>query len=56
ASILAKVSKDRVMNFLAKDFPCYEFEKNKAYGTKAHKEFIAKFGICKLHRKSFKLL
>ncbi|HED7287099.1 TPA: ribonuclease HII [Campylobacter jejuni] len=56
ASILAKVSKDRVMNFLAKDFPCYEFEKNKAYGTKAHKELIAKFGICKLHRKSFKLL
>ncbi|EEU7307023.1 ribonuclease HII [Campylobacter jejuni] len=56
ASILAKVSKDRAMNFLAKDFPCYEFEKNKAYGTKAHKEVIAKFGICKLHRKSFKLL
>ncbi|HEB8389280.1 TPA: ribonuclease HII [Campylobacter jejuni] len=56
ASILAKVSKDRVMNFLAKDFPCYKFEKNKAYGTKAHKELIAKFGICKLHRKSFKLL
>lgn len=56
ASILAKVSKDRVMNFLAKDFPCYEFEKNKAYGTKAHKELIAKFGSCKLHRKSFKLL
>lgn len=56
ASILAKVSKDRVINFLAKDFPCYEFEKNKAYGTKAHKELIAKFGICKLHRKSFKLL
>ncbi|ECQ5849622.1 TPA: ribonuclease HII [Campylobacter jejuni] len=56
ASILAKVSKDRVMNFLAKDFPYYEFEKNKAYGTKAHKELIAKFGICKLHRKSFKLL
>lgn len=56
ASILAKVSKDRVMNFLAKDFPCYEFEKNKAYGTKAHRKLIAKFGICKLHRKSFKLL
>ncbi len=56
ASILAKVSKDRVMNFLAKDFPCYEFEKNKAYGTKTHRKLIAKFGICKLHRKSFKLL
>ncbi|MBK2000597.1 ribonuclease HII [Campylobacter sp. 2018MI35] len=56
ASILAKVSKDRVMNFLAKEFPYYEFEKNKAYGTKIHRELIAKFGICKLHRKSFKLL
>lgn len=56
ASILAKVSKDRAMNFLAKEFPHYEFEKNKAYGTKTHKELIAKFGICKLHRKSFKLL
>lgn len=56
ASILAKVSKDKVMNFLAKDFPCYEFEKNKAYGTKTHKELIAKFGISALHRKSFKLL
>lgn len=55
ASILAKVSKDRAMNFLAQNFPCYEFEKNKAYGTKTHKELIAKFGICKLHRKSFKL-
>ncbi|MBZ7933259.1 ribonuclease HII [Campylobacter sp. RM10543] len=55
ASILAKVSKDRVMNFLAKEFPYYEFEKNKAYGTKIHRELIAKFGICKLHRKSFKL-
>ncbi|MGH2267727.1 ribonuclease HII [Campylobacter taeniopygiae] len=55
ASILAKVSKDRVMNFLAKEFPYYEFEKNKAYGTKTHRELIAKFGTCKLHRKSFKL-
>ncbi|XTO85692.1 hypothetical protein K4E85_00080 [Campylobacter coli] len=34
ASILAKVSKDRVMNFLAKDFPCYEFEKTRLMGQK----------------------
>ena len=56
ASILAKVSRDRIMKQFAKDFPCYEFEKHKAYGTKRHKELIAKFGICKIHRKSFKLL
>ncbi|MBM0637549.1 ribonuclease HII [Campylobacter sp. VicNov18] len=56
ASILAKVSKDRIMNFLATDFPDYEFEKNKGYGTKTHKELIKKLGSCKLHRKSFKLL
>ncbi|RQD67844.1 ribonuclease HII [Campylobacter hepaticus] len=56
ASILAKVSKDNIMNYLAKDFPHYHFEKNKGYGTKAHKALIAQFGICKLHRTSFKLL
>lgn len=56
ASILAKVSRDRVMKELSKDFPHYEFEKHKAYGTKRHKELIAKFGACRIHRKSFKLL
>lgn len=56
ASILAKVSRDRVMKYLAKTFPCYEFEKHKAYGTKRHKELIARFGVCEIHRKSFKLL
>ena len=55
ASILAKVSKDRILNYLAREFPEYEFEKNKAYATKSHKEFIAKFGLCKLHRKSFRV-
>lgn len=56
ASILAKVSRDRVMKYLAKTFSFYEFEKHKAYGTKRHKELIAKFGVCEIHRKSFKLL
>ncbi|MBK1991137.1 ribonuclease HII [Campylobacter sp. 2018MI35] len=56
ASILSKVSKDKVMNFLAKEFSYYNFEKNKAYGTKKHKELIQKFGPCRLHRKSFKLI
>lgn len=56
ASILAKVSRDKVMKKLAKDYPCYEFEKHKAYGTKRHKELITRFGMCAIHRKSFKLL
>lgn len=56
ASILAKVSRDRVMKFLAQEFKEYEFQKHKAYGTKRHKELIAKYGACSLHRKSFKLL
>jgi len=56
ASILAKVSRDNFMQECAKDFPEYKFEKHKAYGTKLHKELIAQFGTCELHRKSFKLL
>ncbi|MCX2683631.1 ribonuclease HII [Campylobacter sp. MIT 21-1685] len=55
ASILAKVTRDRVMKFLADEFKEYEFEKHKAYGTKRHKELLKQFGICALHRKSFKL-
>ncbi|CAG9469632.1 ribonuclease HII [Campylobacter upsaliensis] len=55
ASILAKVSRDKVMQFLALKYPQYGFEIHKAYGTKAHRESIAKYGACKLHRLSFKL-
>ncbi len=56
ASILAKVSRDKALRALSYIYPCYEFEKHKAYGTKRHKELIAKFGACEIHRKSFKLL
>ena len=56
ASILAKVSRDEIMRFLAPKFSRYHFEKHKAYGTKLHRALIAKYGICELHRKSFKLL
>lgn len=56
ASILAKVSRDEIMRFLAPKFSLYQFEKHKAYGTKLHKELIAKYGICKIHRKSFKMI
>ncbi|EOY4239853.1 ribonuclease HII [Campylobacter upsaliensis] len=56
ASILAKVSRDKVMQFLALKYPQYGFEIHKAYGTKTHRESIAKYGACKLHRLSFKLI
>ncbi|MBP7190282.1 MAG: ribonuclease HII [Rickettsiaceae bacterium] len=53
ASILAKVSRDRLINELAKSFPEYGWEKNKGYGTKSHMEAIAKFGLTIHHRQSF---
>jgi len=55
ASILAKVYRDRQMKEFAKIYPDYGFEKHKGYGTKAHLEAIAKYGYCKIHRKSFKI-
>lgn len=55
ASILAKVSRDRYMVEISKNYPKYNFEKHKGYGTKAHVEVIKEFGRCELHRKSFKL-
>lgn len=55
ASILAKVSRDRLMCELAQNHPEYNFEKHKGYGTKAHVEAIKKHGYCELHRRSFKL-
>lgn len=54
ASILAKVSRDRVMVELDRLYPQYGFAKHKGYGTKAHKEAIAKFGPCPEHRRSYK--
>lgn len=53
ASILAKVSRDRLMKDLAKKYPEYGFEKHKGYGTKAHSEAILKYGPCEIHRRSF---
>lgn len=55
ASILAKVSRDRYMCEIAKEYPNYNFQKHKGYGTKAHVELIKEFGRCKEHRYSFKL-
>ena len=53
ASILAKVYRDNLMCEYAKQFPEYQFEKHKGYGTKTHIEKIKEIGPCKLHRKTF---
>ena len=53
ASILAKVSRDRLMLELDKKYPEYNFKKHKGYGTKEHIENLKKFGKCEIHRKSF---
>ena len=56
ASILAKTYRDDIMTAIDKDYPVYEWFKNKGYPTKEHKEKIIHHGINKYHRKSFKLL
>lgn len=55
ASILAKVSRDRFMDSISSQYPNYNFEKHKGYGTKAHIEAIREFGRSDIHRFSFKL-
>ncbi len=53
ASILAKVTRDRLMLELHKRFPQYNFQKHKGYGTKEHLALIAEHGPCEAHRKTF---
>lgn len=53
ASIVAKVTRDRMMVELDKMHPEYDFKHNKGYGTKKHIEAIEKYGILKEHRKTF---
>lgn len=53
ASILAKVTRDRLMLDYAKLYPEYKFEKHKGYGTKVHMDAIREFGPCEIHRRSF---
>ena len=53
ASILAKVSRDRFMLELDKQYPQYEFSKHKGYGTALHYERLAEHGISPIHRRSF---
>lgn len=54
ASVVAKVSRDRLMQKHHQDYSQYEFAKHKGYPTKAHKAAIQTFGICLIHRRSFK--
>lgn len=53
ASIIAKVSRDRIMEMYHRQFPRYNFLRNKGYGTKEHCAAIREFGMCKIHRKTF---
>lgn len=53
ASILAKVTRDRIMKEYGKQYPEYGFEKHKGYVTKEHKEALEKYGVTPIHRKSF---
>jgi ribonuclease HII len=56
ASVLAKTYRDELMQKLHIEFPIYEWNKNKGYPTKKHREAIAVNGISKYHRLSFRLL
>lgn len=55
ASIVAKVTRDRLMIDLHKKYPEYGFDRHKGYGTKLHFEMLEKHGPCGIHRKSFRL-
>lgn len=54
ASIIAKVTRDRLMVELADKFPGYGFERHKGYGTPEHQSAIANLGVTTIHRRSFK--
>jgi ribonuclease HII len=55
ASIVAKVSRDRIMDIYHRQFSQYNFAKNKGYGTVEHRVALRKYGPCKIHRMSFNL-
>jgi ribonuclease HII len=54
ASIVAKVTRDRMMMDWHQKYPHYNFAKHKGYGTKEHRRAIETFGVCDLHRKTFR--
>ena len=53
ASIIAKVSRDRIISKISEKFKKYAWDKNSGYGTKQHLSAIKKFGVTKHHRKTF---
>ncbi|HBO16480.1 MAG: Ribonuclease HII [Candidatus Moranbacteria bacterium GW2011_GWE2_35_2-] len=53
ASIVAKVTRDRMMMEAHEKYPQYHFDKHKGYGTKIHMESLKQYGPCEIHRKSF---
>lgn len=53
ASIVAKVTRDRMMDEFDSIYPGYEFSKNKGYGTKAHRDALKAIGPCEIHRRTF---
>lgn len=55
ASVIAKVTRDRMMIKYADKYPQYLFEKHKGYGTREHRDLIKQYGRCELHRKSFRI-
>lgn len=56
ASVLAKTYRDEYMNQIHEEYPMYNWKKNKGYPTEEHREAIRKYGVCKYHRMSFRLL
>lgn len=54
ASIIAKVTRDRIMQSIHLQYPCYGFDRHKGYPTKVHKEALAIYGPSPVHRKTFK--
>ena len=54
ASIVAKVTRDRMMDDCHHQYPQYNFARHKGYGTREHREAIERFGVCELHRKTFR--
>jgi ribonuclease HII len=56
ASVLAKTYRDAYMNKIHEEFPMYNWKQNKGYPTKEHRAAIKKYGPCKYHRMTFKLL
>ena len=53
ASIIAKVTRDRIMDQLDEQYPMYEFKKHKGYVTKKHLELLSLYGVSEVHRKSY---